>query len=69
VVVDVEALDPQRLLHELHRSRAVVELLDQRQRDRQAGQGADQGQPAHCLDLVLAAQGQQEGAECDRHPD
>ncbi len=63
VVAHVEALDPGLVLQELHRRGGDVEAGDQRQRDQQAGHGADQRQPAHHHRVVVAAEREQQQAE------
>ena len=68
VVVDAEALDPRRLLDELHRSRTELEVVVQRQRNHEGSERTYQGDPAHGLRLFVTAQRQQNDAEHNRHP-
>ncbi|MPN35395.1 hypothetical protein SDC9_182893 [bioreactor metagenome] len=67
--MDVEALDPERVLHKLHIGSRGVEAGDQRNGHRKTDQRTDQCQPAHRVGLPFFAEGQQEGAKSNRHPD
>ncbi|MDT4865761.1 hypothetical protein FQZ97_1005840 [compost metagenome] len=68
-VVDAEALDPVRLLDELHRRGGTVEVEYQRQRDDKAGDRAEQRHPPHEARAAVRAEGQDQQAEKDRQPD
>ncbi len=69
VVVDVEALDPRVLLDELHLRGAAVEVQDQRQRDQEADDRAEQRGPADEARAAIRAESQHQQAEKDRQPD
>ena len=69
VVIDVETFDPRALFDELHRRRAQLEPVVQRQRDQKAGNSADQRNPAHNLGMLIATERQQHDTKKDRCPD
>ena len=69
VVEDIEALDPGRLLDELHRGSAVVKARHHRDGDEEADDRADQGDPAGRAAIFLTAHGQQEDTEGHGQPD
>jgi hypothetical protein len=68
-VADAETVDPGRVFDELHAVERIVEMHHQRQRRREADDGADQRQPARQLWIIVAADCQDEQTESDRQPD
>jgi hypothetical protein len=68
-VEDVEALDPRRLLDELHAVGGVVEIGDQRDGRGEADDRADQRADADHRRIGVTAYSQDDQAEQNRKPD
>ncbi len=68
VVGDIEALDPVRLLHELHRRGPVVKTGDQRNRHQQADDGSDQRKPTGRRGIFIGSDKQHQHTEQYRQP-
>src|SRR5690606_35324777 len=69
VVVDVERLDPGRLLDELHGGGGGIEARVERNGDHETGQRPDEREAARQPGTVVAAQSQHQQAEYDRNED
>ena len=69
VVIHIEAGDPRRMLHKLHRSCVQFEALIQGQGDKETDQRASQCNPAHHGRLLVAAKCKQHHTKNNWRPD